>query len=78
MYLLKIFGILAGRCGICSVVVRERLGYEGSQWFVARFDPRLRISSFFIETLSITGQQFFNCRKNGSDRLRKGKRRRPK
>ena len=33
----------------------ERLGYEGSG-FEAWFDPRSRFSFFFIETLSITGQ----------------------
>ena len=44
----------------------ERLGYEGSG-FEARFDPRSRFSFFFIETLSITGQKFSKCRKNGRD-----------
>ena len=36
-------------------------------------DPGLLPVSFFlIETLSITGQEFFKCLKDGSDRLRKG------
>ena len=42
----------------------------------SRFDPGLRFSFFvfffLIETLSITGQKFSKCLKNGSDRLRKG------
>ena len=40
------------------------------------FYPGLRFSFFFIETLSITGQKFSKCHKNGSDRLRKGQLRR--
>ena len=36
------------------------------------FDPWLRSSFVFIETLSTTGQKFSKCLKNGSDRLRKG------
>ena len=43
---------------------------------MAWFGPRLRFSFFFIETLSITGQKNFKCRKNSSDRLRKGQRQR--
>ena len=35
-------------------------------------DLGLRFSFFLIETLSITGQKFSRCLKNGSDRLRKG------
>ena len=38
------------------------------------FDCGLPFYFVFIETLSITGQNFFKCRKNGSDRLRKGQR----
>ena len=62
VYVLKFFGILAGRCG--SVVVRERereresLGYEKSG-----FDIELRFSYLLtclirVETLSIAGQIF--------------------
>ena len=40
------------------------------------FDPGLRFSFFLLETLSITGQKVFKCRKNSSDRLRKGQRQR--
>ena len=60
---LIIFGILAGRCGNTG----ERQGYERS-WS----NPGLRFSFFLKETLSITGQKFSKCLKNGSDRLRKG------
>ena len=49
----------------------ERLEFEGSG-----SGPGLTLVcdflSFFTETLSITGQKFSKCRKNGSDRLRKG------
>ena len=38
----------------------EKLGYEGS-WFVSRFEPTLRFSFFFIETLSVTGYERDNC-----------------
>ena len=60
-----------GPCG--NVVVRERLGYERSE---SEVRIRLSVAIFFlisiIATLSITGQTFLKCRKNGSDRLRKG------
>ena len=36
------------------------------------FDRGFRFSFFLIETLSIAGQKFSKCLKNGSDRLRKG------
>ena len=49
----------------------ERLGQGRSG-----FDPGLRSSFFLIETLSITGEKFSKCLKNGSERLRKGKLRR--
>ena len=53
----------------------ERLGYEGSG-----SGPGLTLVcdflSFFIKTLSITGQKFSKCLKNGSDRLRRGQLRR--
>ena len=42
-------------------------GYERSG-----FDPELPFSFFLIKTLSIKGQKFSKCLKNGSDRLRKG------
>ena len=46
----------------------ERLGYRGSG-----FHPGWQRSYFsLIETLSITGQKFSKCPKNGSERLRKG------
>ena len=38
----------------------------------SRFYPGLRFSFFLIERLSMTGQKFSKCLKNGSDRLRKG------
>ena len=67
VYVLNIFfRILAGRCG--SVVVRKRdkdTKGPGST-------PELRISFFLIKTLSIKGQKFSKCLKNGSDPLRKG------
>ena len=40
----------------------EKLGYEGSG-FESWFDPTLRFSFFFIETLSVTGQKFLKCLK---------------
>ena len=38
----------------------------------SRFDRGLRYSFFLIETLSITGQHFFKCLKNSSNRIQKG------
>ena len=70
MYVLEFFGPLAGRCG--TVVVRERDWdtKDPDSWF--GLDPGLRFSFFLIDALSITGQKFSKCLKNGSDRLRKG------
>ena len=59
VYVAKLFGIRR--------VERERLGYETSGFY-----PWLRLSSFLIETLSITGQKFSKCLENCSDRVRKG------
>ena len=71
---LPFFGILAGRCG--NVVVRERDQDTKGPGSRSRFDPGLRFCFFLIEKLSITGQKFSKCLKNGSDRLRKGQLRR--
>ena len=60
MYLLNFFEILAGWCGTKG---------SGSR---SRFDVGMRFSFFLIETVSITGQKFSECLKNGSDRLPKG------
>ena len=49
VYVLKFFGILAGRCG--SVVIRERDYDTKGPGSRARFDPGLRFSFFLIETL---------------------------
>ena len=70
VYVLKFFGILAGRCG--SAVVRERDRDTKAPGWRSGFDPALRFSFFLKETLSITGQKCSKCLKNGSDRLRKG------
>ena len=68
---LKFFGILAGWYG--SAVVRERDRDTKAPGSRSGFDPAaLRFSFFFEETLSITGQKFSTCHKNGSYRLRKG------
>ena len=71
MYVLIFFGILVRRCG--NVVVGERLGYERSG-FEVQVRPCVAIFFLFywIEMISITGQKFCKCLKNGSDRLRKG------
>ena len=62
VYLLKFFGIfrnfLVGRCGSVSGKGKT-LGYEGSG-FDAWFDPGLRFSFFFIETLSTKGRKFLS------------------
>ena len=52
----------------CGIVVLKRYGKSGSR---SGFDPWLRSFFLLIETLSITGQKFSNCLKNGGDRLRK-------
>ena len=69
VYVFHFFGILAGRCG--SVAVRERDKDRKDTGSRSRLDPMLPFCFFFIETLSITGQKFSICIKNGSDRLRK-------
>ena len=74
MYVLNFFGILAGRCG--SVVLRERDKDTKGLGSRFRFDPGLRFSFVLTEKLSITGQKFSRCLKNGSDGLRKGQLRR--
>ena len=50
MYVLKVFGLLGGRCG--SAVERETDEKKGPDLF-PRFDPGLQFSFFLIETLSI-------------------------
>ena len=70
VHVLNFFGILAGWCG--CLVASERGWDTKGMGSSSRFDPGLRFSFFFIETLSITGQKFSKCLKNGSDRLRKG------
>ena len=52
--------------GKCSGKEKSQ-GYERSG-----FEPELRFSFFLIKTLSIKGQKFSKCLKNGSDRLRRG------
>ena len=74
MYVLEFFGPLAGRCG--TLVVRERDWDTKDPGSLFGFDPGLRFSFFLIEALSITGQTFSKCLKNGSDSLQKGQLRR--
>ena len=67
VYVLIFFGISAGRCG--SVFYK---GYERSEFEVQVLPWVAIFFQFLIERLSITGQKFSKCLKNGSDRLRKG------
>ena len=66
VYLLRFFGIWAGRRVRGGVVVKgERLGYKRSE-----FDPELRFSFLFNkkqkQKLSITGQKFLSVLKKAA------------
>ena len=66
VYVLEFFGILAGRCGIAMVREKEKIRKAGSR---SGSIPWLRSFFLLTETLSITGQKFSICLKNGGDRL---------